>query len=71
LQKFKKPEYVSLEILSESKLSKCLSSKSSFLWLLVSSVSEYDFFENQIFGFCLTPNNAKIVVEEKFNWEEI
>jgi len=62
LLNFKKKTHVSLKILLEGNLSKCLNSKIMFLWLPVSGFNQQNLFENQAFHVHLKPTQ-KIVVE--------
>jgi hypothetical protein len=59
LLKFKKKTAVSLKVLLKGKLSKSLTSKTSFLWLLVSWLN---LMENHIFRIHLKPT-YKITVK--------
>jgi hypothetical protein len=54
----KKPE-IPLKTLSEGKLSECLKSKITFLWLPVSGAEKTNFSTNQIFHIHLKPKRTK------------
>jgi hypothetical protein len=63
LLNFKKKAHVSLKILPEGKLSKCLNSKSMFLWLCVSGLNQPNLLESQAFHVHLKPEKNEITVE--------
>ncbi len=63
LLNFQKKLDMSLKMLSRSKLSECLKSKITFLWLPVSRTKKSGFWANQIFHIHLKPKQNKIKVE--------
>jgi hypothetical protein len=63
LLNFKKKARVSLKILPETKLSKCLNSKITFLWLPVSGLKQPNLLERQEFHIHLKPKQNEIAVE--------
>jgi hypothetical protein len=60
LLNFKKKANVSLKILPEGKLSKCLNSKITFLWLPVCGLNQHNLFKNHVH---LKPKENEIVIE--------
>jgi hypothetical protein len=63
LLNFKKKANVSLKILPEGKLSKCLNSKITFLWLPVCGLNQPNLLESQAFHIHLKPKENEIAVE--------
>jgi hypothetical protein len=66
LLNFQKKPDISLKMFGQSKLSECLKSKTTFLWLPVSGTEKTLFSGNQIFHVHLKPNqNQKAVQGEE------
>ena len=63
LLNFQKKPDIPLKKLMHSKLYECLKSKSTFLWLHVSSFGKKGFSENQIFHVHLKPKQSEIAVK--------